>query len=96
VSRLPQPRLSVPQAARLFHLLGEPTRLRLLLLLAERGEASVGALVEAARQPQSTISGHLGVLRRCRVVTCRREGKHSYYRLGSPFAVELVRRVRGG
>jgi DNA-binding transcriptional ArsR family regulator len=78
----------------LFHLLGEPTRLRLLLLLAERGEAPVGALVEAAGQPQSTVSGHLGLLRRCGVVTCRREGKHCHYRLNSPFAANLLRAVR--
>jgi DNA-binding transcriptional ArsR family regulator len=93
VPRQPQPPLSVPEAARLFRLLGDAGRLRMLLLLADRSEVSVGDVAGATGQPQSTISWHLGLLRRCRVVDCRREGKHNYYRLSSPFAAELLREV---
>jgi DNA-binding transcriptional ArsR family regulator len=65
----------------------------MLLLLAERGEASVGDLVEVAGQAQSTISGHLAMLRLAGVVAPRREGRRVYYRLSSPFAAELLRQV---
>jgi ArsR family transcriptional regulator len=65
----------------------------MLLLLAERGEASVSDLVEAAGQPQPTISGHLATLRLAGVVAPRREGHRVYYRLSSPFVAELLREV---
>jgi DNA-binding transcriptional ArsR family regulator len=93
VPRQQPQRLSVPEAARLFGLLSDAPRLHLLLLLADRGEVSVGDVVEATGQPRSTISWHLGLLRRCRVVDCRREGKHVYYRLSSPFVADLLRQV---
>jgi DNA-binding transcriptional ArsR family regulator len=80
------PRLSVPEATCLFHLMGEATRLGLLALLEDRGEPSVGDLVEASGRPQSTVSNHLSLLHRGGVVDCRREGKHLYYRLHSPQA----------
>jgi ArsR family transcriptional regulator len=88
--------LSLPEAAQLFRLLGEPTRLRLLLLLADRGEASVGDLAAAAGRSQPAASLHLGLLRRAGVVTSRREWKRVYFRLSSPFAAALLRRVRRG
>jgi DNA-binding transcriptional ArsR family regulator len=79
----------------LFRALGEPTRLRLLLFLAARGEAPVGALAEAAGHSYPTISNHLLQLRLTGVVTPRREGKMVYYRLCSHFVAALLRRVRG-
>jgi DNA-binding transcriptional ArsR family regulator len=92
----PQPSPSLAEAAQLFRLLGEPTRLRLLLFLAARGEAPVGALVEAAGQSYATTSNHLVQLRLTGVVTPRREGKRMYYRVISPLAADLVRRACGG
>jgi DNA-binding transcriptional ArsR family regulator len=79
----------------LFRALGEPTRLRLLLVLATRGEAPVGALAEATGQSYATISNHLLQLRLTGVVTPRRDGKLVYYRLCSRFVAALLRRVRG-
>jgi ArsR family transcriptional regulator len=95
VPRTRPPRPPLPDAARLFRLLGEPTRLRLLVLLAARGEASVGDLADALGGPRSNISWHLMQLRRGRVVGYRREGQKIFCRLSSPFAAEVLRRVRG-
>jgi ArsR family transcriptional regulator len=92
----PQPRPSLPEAAQLFRLLGEPTRLRMLVLLADRGEAHVGALAEAAGLSEPTISNHLRQLRLAGVVACRRERYQVYYRLHSPFVAELLQQVCGG
>jgi hypothetical protein len=68
----------------------------MLLLLAARGEAHVGALAEATGQCYATTSNHLVQLRLTGVVAPRREGHRVYYRLGSPFVAALLRRVRGG
>jgi len=61
----------------------EPTRLRLLALLAP-GEACVCDLVGALDLPQPLVSRHLGVLRRAGLVTARREGLWMHYSLEEP------------
>jgi ArsR family transcriptional regulator len=87
--------LSPAAAARLFHALGHETRVRLLLLLAERGETSVGDLQATVGLPQTKASNHLGVLRRARLAESRRDGERVLYRLASPAAAEVLRRVCG-
>jgi ArsR family transcriptional regulator len=89
-----QPRPSLPEAADLFRLLGAPARLRLLLLLADRGEVCAGDLAAAAGQSPSAGHAQLGLLRRGGVVTSRRQGQRVYYRLGSPLVAALLRQVR--
>jgi ArsR family transcriptional regulator len=89
-------RIPLPEAARLFHALGDETRLRLLLLLSQRGEVGVGDMARAAGLAQSAMNYHLKVLRRAGVVAWRREGRHRYYRLASPLGRELLRGVGPG
>lgn len=68
-------------AAGLLKALGDPTRLRLALLLARNGEMCVCHLVEATGGRQYSISRHLAVLRSAGVVSARREGTWMHYRL---------------
>ena len=63
-----------------MRLLADLTRLRLLMVLSE-GERNVSALVERTGYEQPSVSHHLGILRRGRVVLARRSGKEVYYRL---------------
>lgn len=85
-------------AATLLRLLGDPTRLRLLYLLAA-GERNVTDLCTALGVPQPTASHHLGLLRQGGVLGSRRDGKHIYYRVGHAVAVgaggTLTLRARG-
>jgi DNA-binding transcriptional ArsR family regulator len=65
----------------LFRLLADPTRRRILDLLAERGELTVGEL--AAEFPDlvaSGISKHLMSLRAAGLVTATRQGRQQLYR----------------
>lgn len=64
----------------LFKGFADPTRLRILNLLAA-GELCVCDLVELLALPQPTVSRHLAYLRRCGLVTMTREWKFAYYRL---------------
>jgi ArsR family transcriptional regulator len=64
-------------------LLGDPNRLRLLLVL-EREEISVAELQEILGLGQSTISTHLSQLKQAELVEDRRTGKSSLYRLTAP------------
>lgn len=63
----------------------DPTRLRLLNLMVNRGpEICVCDLVSVLDQPQSTVSRQLTVLRQCDVVEARREGLWMHYSLCEP------------
>lgn len=73
-----------------FQALSDATRVRLVLRLS-REEHAVGDLVEALDAPQSTVSRHLAVLRKARLVATRREGTSVYYRLAGEHARDLVR-----
>jgi ArsR family transcriptional regulator, arsenate/arsenite/antimonite-responsive transcriptional repressor len=68
---------------RLFRALADPTRLRLINLIAER-EICVCYFVEVIDAPQPKISRHLAYLRRLGIVSARREGKWMHYRLATP------------
>ncbi|HHI79620.1 MAG TPA: metalloregulator ArsR/SmtB family transcription factor [Planctomycetes bacterium] len=70
--------------AELFKVLGEETRLRLVTLLAIRGETCVCHLAGALDVPDFKISRHLGVLRSSGLVEARREGTWMHYRLARP------------
>jgi ArsR family transcriptional regulator len=67
----------------LFAALADPTRLRLLNLMAGR-QVCVCYLVEILRQGQPKISRHLAYLRRAGLVAARREGKWMHYRIMAP------------
>ena len=66
-------------------LLGDRTRLRILLALAE-GEANVGELQNRLRLPQPLVSHNLGLLRGGNFVVRRRDGKRIFYKLAAPSA----------
>ncbi len=79
--RLPEaPRENVDAVASLCGLLGQPTLVRIMCLLG-RGERNVTELCTILRQPQPTVSHHLGLLRRGGLLTSRREGKSIHYGL---------------
>ena len=76
--------------ARLFKALSDPTRVRLISILAEH-EVCVHSLVEALGMTQSAISHQLQTLRALRVVRSRKAGKHVYYRLHDRHIADLFR-----
>lgn len=69
--------------ARLFAALSDPTRLRLLNLMAGR-EVCVCYFVEILRLGQPKISRHLAYLRNAGIVSARREGKWIHYCIQRP------------
>ena len=74
------------EEADLFKALSDPTRLRLVVLLAMHGEVCVCAMAEALDEPDFKISRHLRVLRAAGIVATRREGTWMHYRLAEPRA----------
>jgi len=76
--------------ASLFKALSEPTRVRILALLLEKGELCVCDLVDTLALSQSVISRHLAYLRNNDVVIARREGVWMYYQLSEYAQSELM------
>ena len=67
----------------LFSGFADPTRLRILNLLAA-GELCVCDLVELLDLPQPLVSRHLAYLRRAALVDVTRTSKYAHYRLAEP------------
>ena len=67
----------------LFRALADPTRLRLLNLIAQR-EICVCYFVGILQDSQPKISRHLAYLRRSGLALARRQGKWMHYRLALP------------
>ena len=78
------PEALLEEVARQFALLGDPTRLRLLKVLQEGGELSVGKLATASGIARVNASQHLNRLALAGLVSRRREGTTVHYRVSDP------------
>jgi ArsR family transcriptional regulator, cadmium/lead-responsive transcriptional repressor len=76
--------------AKYFRGLGDATRVRILELLREHGELSVGDLVQRLGQSQPKVSNHLACLRWCGFVEARREHPSFYYRVADERVAQLL------
>lgn len=77
------PNPTVDDLDALFKAFADPTRLRILSLLAV-GELCVCDIVEILELPQPTVSRHLAALRHAGLVDVTREWKFAHYRLAVP------------
>jgi len=77
------------RATRMLKAMSNPVRLMVLCQLAE-GEKSVGELERVVDISQSALSQHLALLRRRRMVQCRRAGQAIHYSLAGPEAPALL------
>jgi DNA-binding transcriptional ArsR family regulator len=82
--------------ARRFRALSDPTRLRILDLLRQREEASVGEIAEALGGSQQNVSKHLAALHAEGFVGRRKQGTSSLYRIADPGVLELCEQVCSG
>ena len=75
---------------RVFKLMSDKTRLRILLYLAREGELHVTAMCERLKQSQPAVSHHLALLRNADIIEPRRDGKHNFYSIRQQRFVELL------
>jgi ArsR family transcriptional regulator, lead/cadmium/zinc/bismuth-responsive transcriptional repressor len=69
---------AVEQLADLFHLLGDATRLRIVVACLAQ-PTSVGDIAGALSLSSSLVSHHLRLLRAARIVKAERQGKQVFY-----------------
>lgn len=92
--RLGEQPTPVELLAKYFRAYADPTRLRIIELIAER-ERSVGELATLTGQSQPKISNHLACLRWCGFVTARREHRRVFYAIADPRVIDLLELARG-
>jgi len=67
----------------LFKSLGVPTRMEIYIYLQDRGEVTVGELVEKIKLTQPTISYHLGEMKNENILKSRKKGKEAFYSINT-------------
>ena len=81
---------TIERLSKVFKLLADENRLRIVLALAQDGELHVSALCDLLGQSQPAVSHHLTLMRLTGLVGFRRDGKHNYYRLAAGFVRDLL------
>lgn len=72
---------AIKDSVKIFKLLSDETRLRILSYLTRDEERHVRALCNLLGQSQPAVSHHLALLRVAGLIESRRDGKHNYYRI---------------
>lgn len=80
--------------AKAFWALGHPIRMRIVRILIDEGEQTVGGLTERLPVSQPQVSVHLKCLTECGFTSVRRQGRHSYHRIASPWTAGLLSLIR--
>ncbi|MDA0261121.1 MAG: metalloregulator ArsR/SmtB family transcription factor [Proteobacteria bacterium] len=65
--------------AEMFRLMGDHTRLRIVLLICATGRVPVGNIATQLQISPSLVSHHLRLLRAARIVRTERQGRQIFY-----------------
>lgn len=87
----PESRRKIREAERLFDMLGDSNRIRILLLLSQR-EMCVCEIESALGLSQPTVSHHLSLLEQAELVTRSKRGRWAFYKTTSSPILDIVRR----
>lgn len=66
-----------------FKALGDPTRLKIVRMLADNGEMCVCKIVDALQMGQPAVSHHMAALRHAGLVFHRKDGQWVHYSLNA-------------
>jgi DNA-binding transcriptional ArsR family regulator len=85
---------SAIEKARMFHALGDPSRLAVVESL-RGGPRCVTDLVSGTGLSQPNVSGHLALLRELGLVQAERRGRFVYYALSAPEMEVILSKAEG-
>lgn len=84
-------RTALIRCAEEFHVIGDPTRLKICYLLCRHKELSVGEIAEIVGVSISAVSHTLRKLQKAHMVESRREFRTVYYKLKKSLMVDVVK-----
>lgn len=70
-------------------IIAEPTRLRILQVIASRGQMCAKEILPEFNITQPTLSHHMNLLEECGLVATRKEGRMVYYSINKPTIAAL-------
>lgn len=79
------------QCAEEFHMVGDPTRLKICYLLCRHKELSVGEIAEIIGVSISAVSHTLKKLQKANIVENRRDFRNVYYKLKKTLFVKTLK-----
>ena len=79
----------LPAVSRIFSLLGDPSRLKILLHCVD-GPKAVSEMAAALDLSQSLVSHHLRLLRGARLVSGERRAKQIFYRISDEHVTDVL------
>ena len=93
---------SAPNLDRFLHAIGDPTRRRILHALKEKRGNSIGKetglcagdIEERVKLSQPTISHHMRILEKAKVVEAERDGHWRWYRRNEKLIAEMMRDLK--
>lgn len=77
----------------ILKVIGHPVRLKMLMGI-RKDECSVSKIVDSLGLPQSTVSQHLGIMKRAGIITPRKEGVKTCYCINNEFASAILELIR--
>ena len=82
-----------PAVAEIAALVGNPARANILMTLIEGRALTASELSYVAGVSPQTTSEHLAMLREANLLSMTKQGRHSYFRLGSPQVARMIESI---
>ncbi|ADU97437.1 ArsR/SmtB family transcription factor [Thermovibrio ammonificans] len=76
--------------AEIFKALGHPTRVKIVEYLAD-GEKCVKDIWQEIGVPQPTVSQHINILKNAGIISFRKDGVKTCYRVEMPVVIEILK-----
>lgn len=86
--------MDTEEAARAFKALGDENRLRIMGIVAERGDVCACSLLDELEMTQPTLSHHMKLLKDAGLVKAKKEGRWMHYSLDSETTASLAALLR--
>lgn len=78
------------KVAEILKALGHPTRVKIIKYLSD-GEKCVKEIWQELGIPQPTVSQHINILKSAGIISFRKEGVKTCYKIEDPRAVEVIK-----
>ena len=82
--------INIDEILEILNALGDRTRQEIILLFAAREEACVNEISDQFKLSRPTISHHLNLMKRAKVLNARKDGKEIYYSFNRDYVVVVL------
>lgn len=81
------------RVAEVFKALSHPTRIRIIDYLSD-GEKCVKDIWQELGVPQPTVSQHINILKEAGIISYRKEGVKTCYKIEMPIVVKILKLIK--